>query len=253
VAGRTEYTFGDGATATDRMALVHAVFAAASVRLLARVPLSPSSIVDLGPGPGHTTEMLRARYPHAALVAVEQSPTFAALTRARVPSCEVIEGDVTTTPLPRADLVYCRLVLAHLPDVAGALGAWRAALSPRGLVVLDEVERIDSDDAAFVRYEEIVTAMVASRGATISCGPQITAALSGDAAVVHDEVVEHAVAPADAAAMFAMNLQTWRTDAWVRAHIEAGELDALAAALACPDERGAITWHLRQVIVGPPT
>ncbi len=243
------YTFGDGAVAADRLALLHQVFAASSAALLARVPTLPSVVVDLGCGPGHTTAMLHARFPAARLVAVEQSPAFAARTRERVPGCEVLEGDAVTTALPPADLIYCRLLLAHLPDVAGAIDAWREGLLPAGVVVLDEVERIESDDPTFRRYEEIVNTMVASRGATVSAGPAITAALRGDRRVLRDEVVEYRVAPSDAAAMFAMNLATWRHDPWVQANVAASELDALAADLTTPPH-GPIVWQLHQTIVG---
>jgi SAM-dependent methyltransferase len=253
VAGRTEYTFGDTGTASDRLALVHRVFAAPSAALLARVGGLPRVVVDLGCGPGHTTALLHDRFPDARVIGVEQSAAFAAEARERVPEAEIVVSDATSVALPAADIVYCRLLLAHLPDVAGAIARWRSQLSPHGLLVLDEVESIQSDDATFRRYEEIVWAMVGARGASVSAGPRIATALVDDSTrIAHDAVVRFEVAPADAAAMFAMNLATWRYDDWVRAHVDAGELDDLAAALARPDERGTITWYLRQVIVGPP-
>jgi SAM-dependent methyltransferase len=245
----SQYTFGDGTVAAGRLELLHRVFAGASVALLARVHELPAVVVDLGPGPGHSTAMLRARFPDARLLAVEQSDAFARQTRARVPSCEVLHGDAVTTAFPRADLIYCRLLLAHLPDVGGAIAAWRSRLSPAGVVVLDEVEHIDSDDSTFRRYEEIVGAMVASRGAAVSAGPAISAALHGDAALRHDDVVQYRVAPDDAAAMFAMNLATWRHDPWVQANVTHDELDALATALTT-SPHGPIVWQLHQTIVG---
>ena len=251
MARGTEYTFGDSALASERLALVHRVFAAPSATLLGLVPGEPAVVVDLGCGPGHTTALLHDRFPDARILGVERSVAFATEARQRVPAAEIVVGDALTAELPIADLVYCRLLLAHLPDIAAALTRWRARLSTTGVLVLDEVESIESDDAVFNRYEEVVWAMVASRGADVSAGPRIAAALDGDPAVVHDAVVRRPVAPADAAAMFAMNLETWRHDEWVRANVASAELDALANALRTPAERGAITWHLRQTIVGP--
>lgn len=247
-----EYTFGDNTTASQRLALVHGVFAAASAALVGRVePAGVDVVVDLGCGPGHTTALLHDRFPSARVVGVEHSEAFAREAHVRVPDATIVTGDVLDVSLPPADVVYCRLLLAHLPDVAAAIARWRSTLTANGVLMLDEVERIDSDDHAFARYEEIVCAMVGARGASVSAGPLIADALRDDPGVVHDEVVRFPVAPADAAAMFAMNLATWRDDEWVRSNVDASEVDALAAALARPGERGPITWHLRQVIVGP--
>lgn len=253
MAGRSDYTFGDTDAASERLALVHRVFAAPSAALLARVGGTPHVVVDLGCGPGHSTALLRDRFPKARLIGVEASTAFAAEARERVPDAQIVVADATSVALPvPADVVYARLLLAHVADVAGAIVRWRTQLAPHGVVVLDEVESIESDDPVFRTYEQIVGAMVGARGASVSAGPRIAAALAGDAAVVHDAVVRYDVAPADAAAMFALNLQTWRHDAWVRANVATREIDALAAALARPDVRAPITWYLHQTIAGPP-
>lgn len=45
-----------------------------SLDLLNRVSVTPSSVVDLGCGPGHLTAVLRARWPEASIVGVDSSP-----------------------------------------------------------------------------------------------------------------------------------------------------------------------------------
>ena len=50
--------------------------------LLGRIPdLDPKRIVDLGCGPGTSTAVLRARWPHAEIVGVDSSPSMLASAR----------------------------------------------------------------------------------------------------------------------------------------------------------------------------
>lgn len=50
--------------------------------LLARVPTTPRTVVDLGCGPGHLSAVLRARWPEASIVGVDSSPEMIAKARA---------------------------------------------------------------------------------------------------------------------------------------------------------------------------
>src|SRR5262249_11934823 len=111
-------------------------------------------------------------------------------------------------------------------------------------------ERIDTDDPVFRTYLAATGRAVSARGATMLAGPLVARAVSGLDGVALDRVVPHPVATADAATMFALNLATIRHDP------AAGLDDALAAALATElaarrdDHRhGAITWHVRQVVI----
>ncbi|MCA1739805.1 MAG: class I SAM-dependent methyltransferase [Actinobacteria bacterium] len=51
------------------------------------------------------------------------------------------------TPLPHggeADLIHARLLLTHLPRPETAVEDWLTQLAPGGLLVLQEVERIET-------------------------------------------------------------------------------------------------------------
>ena len=249
------YAFGDGAEAGDRLAVVHRVFAPLAERLLADAATSePRAVVDLGCGPGHTTALLAARWPHATVTAVEVSPAFAAAARSRVPRATVLEGDVTdpdVLAVGRADLVYARCLLAHLPDVGAAIATWRQWLAPGGRLVLEEPERIDTDDAVFQRYLQVASSAVAARGATMLAGSLVHAAVANLDGVRIDREVSHPVATTDAATMFQLNLVTLRHDpAAGLDQKEAVELAAGLAARRSDPGTGAITWHVRQVVVG---
>jgi trans-aconitate 2-methyltransferase len=237
----TRYAFGDSELARERLALVADTFAAPTGQLLADLPIgSPRYVIDMGCGPGHTTVLLRARFPHAALTGLDASSTMVGEARARVPDASFAVADVTEALRLPADVVYARLLLGHLPDPATALARWAAAVRPPGLVVCEEPVRYRSDDPLFARYEATVTAVVAARGATLWAGPVLDADPPGCARVL-DRVVEHPVRAGRAAAMFWRNATTWSaevTDA-------AGLIEPLRA-LEAEDPDDDVMWELRQ-------
>ncbi len=100
--------------------------------LLAQVPLTaPARIIDMGSGPGNSTELLVARYPAAEVTGLDSSPNMLAEARARVPTATFATADATTwVPAPGTDLVFANAIyqwvpahLAQLPKVLEALPA----------------------------------------------------------------------------------------------------------------------------------
>jgi SAM-dependent methyltransferase len=251
----TSYAFGAGRVAAERLAVVHEVFVPLADQLLDDAVVTvPRRVVDLGCGPGHTTRFLAQRWPAAAVTGVDAATPFVAAARALVPSAVVIEGDVTDPtilPAGSADVVYARCVLAHLADVPAAIHTWRRWLAPHGRLVLEEPERIETDDAVFRRYLRATDAAVAARGATMFAGPLVHAATQPLDNVVIDRVAIHPVTTGDAATMFALNLATIGRDP--AAGLDEAEIAALQQALTGrrADRRtGVITWHVRQAVIG---
>ena len=63
--------------------------------LLARVPLAGATrVVDLGCGPGNSTELLIARYPGAEVTALDSSPDMLEAARERVPQIRIEHVDI---------------------------------------------------------------------------------------------------------------------------------------------------------------
>jgi trans-aconitate 2-methyltransferase len=99
--------------------------------LLAQVPLyAPRKVVDMGCGPGNSTELLVERWPEAEVVGLDSSPAMLEQARARLPGVRFASADATNW-LPEADtdLVFANAIyqwvpehLAVLPDVLGAMG-----------------------------------------------------------------------------------------------------------------------------------
>jgi SAM-dependent methyltransferase len=76
--------------------------------------------LEIGPGPGITTNYLRARVP--SLAAVENDPSLAKKLAARFQNTNVrvIEGDATSTPFELGTFrtVFCFTMLHHVPSAA---------------------------------------------------------------------------------------------------------------------------------------
>jgi trans-aconitate 2-methyltransferase len=187
------YAFGDGRDAARRLAVVHRVFVPLAERLLGDVvDRAPGVVADLGCGPGHTTRFLAERWPAAEVTGIDASSTFLAAARSHVPGVTFVHGDVTDAgalTAGRADIVYARCLLAHLPDVAAAVGTWRHWLAPNGRLVLEEPERIDTDDPLFSAYPAAAARAVAARGATMLAGPLVAEAAAELNGVIDSRVV----------------------------------------------------------------
>jgi trans-aconitate 2-methyltransferase len=104
--------------------------------LLAQVPLkSASRVVDLGCGPGNSTELLIERFPGAQVVGVDSSPDMLRQARERLPGVSFVEGDLATwMPDPGTDLLFGNAVFHWVVDHPAVLARLLQAL-PRGGVL----------------------------------------------------------------------------------------------------------------------
>lgn len=251
----TEYTFGDSAIASERLRIVAEVMEPYAVALLSRVRAPVRSVVDLGCGPGHTTEMLARCFPHATVTGIDQSEAYVAEASSRAPErCSFVVGDVGADPLPGApaDLIYARYLLTHLPDVASYVERWCAALRPDGALVLEEPEVIASDDPDFAQYERTTYALVQA-GNGVSWAGQLIASMPTPAGMqrVHDATVSIDVTAGEAASMFWRNAHAWEPGTLARAGLDPTEIRTLAQRLRAPElstQRGLFDWRQRQTI-----
>ena len=86
--------------------------------LLARVPLEAAShVYDLGCGDGRVTGLLKARWPEATIIGVDNSAAMLAKAREADPEIDWIEADVTEWQAPdAADLVFANASLQWVDD-----------------------------------------------------------------------------------------------------------------------------------------
>jgi trans-aconitate 2-methyltransferase len=251
------YAFGDTAVASRRLDVLASVFGPTSVSLLEALPPAPRPVVlDLGCGPGHTTAMLADAFVGADVTGIDASGAFVAEARATAPArCSFRVADVTRTPLPGApaDLIYARFLVVHLPRPRAAVAAWAGQLRSGGLLVVEEPERIETDDVDFRRYLELAAAVVGARGGDLYAGRL----LAEVGAPPPTEMVLRRCTALDvpagrAATIFSLNLSTWRHDPAVAAVAAPEETADLADRLERrrPDpSTGAIRWWMSQLVL----
>jgi trans-aconitate 2-methyltransferase len=250
------YAYGDDPVALQRLLLLAKVFAPCSEAMLKRLPLGkPDVVIDLGCGPGETTRLLSEHFPRAQTIGVDASPEFVAAAAARQPrAISFVVGDVTRAPIAGApaDLIYARLLLAHLREPTEVVSSWTRQLRPGGVLALEEVERILTEDQLFQDYLHIATSALQARGTQLFVGPT----LHQMEAPAGTEMVSavHTLQPSsrDAATMFALNLDTLRRDQSIKANYSRRALDAIAGALgarAKETDGPPIAWEMRQLVV----
>lgn len=95
----------------------------------------PLRVLEIGPGTGGFAARVAAALPGVRLTAIDQSPRFVELTRAR--GIDAREGDAQDLPFgdEAFDVVAALWMLYHVPDVDRALAEIRRVLRPGGLFV----------------------------------------------------------------------------------------------------------------------
>jgi trans-aconitate 2-methyltransferase len=89
-----------------------------AAELLARVPIErPRRVLDVGCGPGNSTELLAARYPQAEVVGIDSSPEMIAAARKRLPSADFRVADAADyAPSAPFDVIFGNAVFQWVPD-----------------------------------------------------------------------------------------------------------------------------------------
>lgn len=249
------YALGDSDLAAERLKVAARLFEPEMTRFIKdSAPPHPRVAVDLGCGPGCTTRLLQQTSGAALTVGVDRSQHFLGLAAESAPAVRFLRHDLTAGPPPiePADVVFCHLLLSHLPDPARAIESWKGCMTPTGAILVDEVESIHTGDAVFVKYLGLVEAAVAGRGGELYVGRRLAAVreLNG-LRVRSNRAAQHTVAAKDAAAMFGMTFATLREDPAVKASASPSQLAALADALHSRsklDGQQPVTWSMRQAV-----
>ncbi len=252
----TRYTFGTDDAGAIRLQSIAEVFDPLAIRFI-RTYLGDQprqTAVDLGCGPGFTTSMLAHASGCPDVYGLDAAAHFLQMAATRFPAYTFLQHDLTALPFPvRADVMYVRFVLSHLPDVVATVNRWTSMLNPGGLLFVDETEAVESEVEAFQVYLDTNAAMIAAQGANLWVGPTLAAG-SYEAEVVASTCDRVPVANGRAAAWFLPNIQTvWRTDPTVQARLTPEERQSLADDVLRIKESGDArlhnTWHMRRLVL----
>jgi trans-aconitate 2-methyltransferase len=120
--------------------------------LIAQIPHQhPKRVIDLGCGPGNSTELLVAHYPDAEVIGLDSSPNMLAQARARLPGCAFIEADlVSWTPPPGTDLLFANASFQWLPDHPAAMRRLLQVLEPDGVLAVQMPDNTDEPALALM-------------------------------------------------------------------------------------------------------
>jgi trans-aconitate 2-methyltransferase len=121
--------------------------------LLAAVPDGYGGrVIDLGCGPGNSTEVLSEKLPVARISGIDSSPDMIDAARKRLPRVEFSIGDIAAwRDQGPFDVILANAVLHWLPDHAALLTALIAKLAPGGALAVQMPDNLDEPTHRLMR------------------------------------------------------------------------------------------------------
>lgn len=179
--------------------------------LLMRVPLADASrVVDLGCGPGNSTELLTGRWPAAIIEGIDSSPAMLDAARPRLPQVRFREGDIARwRPEGSESLLFANAALQWVPGHLQVLEALLSRLSAGGVLAVQMPDNLGEPSHQLMRQV----------GADPRWGGKLADAEAGR------EAIADAGAYCDRLRPLAGHLDVWRTTYF-------HELDGAAAIVA---------------------
>jgi trans-aconitate 2-methyltransferase len=143
--------------------------------LLAALPaIDARSVIDIGCGPGNSTELLAGRFAGAAVSGFDSSPDMIAAARERLPGLRFDIADIEPWAFKNDaasfDVILANAVLHWVPDHARLFPALAAKLAPGGALAIqmpdnlgEPAHRLMREIAADGPWAEKLTAAAAAR------------------------------------------------------------------------------------------
>jgi len=124
-----------------------------AAELLARVPVdAPRFVVDLGCGPGNSTELLVERFPSAHIVGTDSSQAMLATARRRLPQLSFELGDIADwAPTEPVDLTYANASLQWVSGHERLLPRLLSVLAPGGVLAVQMPDNLDEPSHRLMR------------------------------------------------------------------------------------------------------
>ena len=124
-----------------------------AMELLARVPIvAPKLVIDLGCGPGNSTALLAARWPHAAIEGLESSPEMLAKAKASNAQVTWTLGEVEDwSPETPYDVVFSNATLHWIADHRALLPQLMSHVADGGTLAFQVPRNFDAPSHVLMR------------------------------------------------------------------------------------------------------
>lgn len=116
-----------------------------AIDLLSAVPTREVKFaVDLGCGPGNSTELLVKRFPQGVVQGIDSSAEMVAMAKERLPECHFATADIDSwRPEQNADLLYANAVMQWLPGHEQLFSRLMGFLNSGGSLAIQMPDNLD--------------------------------------------------------------------------------------------------------------
>jgi len=167
--------------------------------LAALPPIDAHSVIDLGCGPGNSTEVLAACYPQASVSGIDSSSDMIEAARRRLPRIRFAVEDLQAwKDAGPFDVILANAVLQWVAHHESLLPALTAKLAPGGALALQMPDNLDEPAHRLMRrlrrtghgrpnsrqHRRRARRSLAPRGTTSSCGRSARRLICGEPLII---------------------------------------------------------------------